>query len=228
MIPTPDTSCLSEDVFQDVYEPAEDTFALLDALEEDKDKLCKFADEKLLLTSEIGCGSGCVSSFFKSGILQDRPTIHFMTDISNAACNATAYVVNKNREVYNDKSGAFLTAQTFFLQGLRIRKSVDVLLFNPPYVPTEFEEIPKEANIASTWAGGTDGMDVTSQLLRIVDDILSADGVFYMVAVARNNPGKIQNYMLQFGFNSKEVLRRKAGRETLCVLRFSKSNALFF
>ncbi|EPX73863.1 prorein methyltransferase Mtq2 [Schizosaccharomyces octosporus yFS286] len=227
MIPTPDTSCLLEDVFQDVYEPAEDTFALLDALEEDKDKLCKFAAEKLLFTAEIGCGSGCVSSFFKSGILQNRPTIHFMTDISNAACNAATNVVNKNRELYNDKSGILLTAQTYFLQGLRIKKSIDVLLFNPPYVPTEFEEIPKEANIASAWAGGTDGMDVTNQLLNNLSDILSADGVFYMVAVARNKPEKIQTYMLRYGYDSKEVLRRKAGRETLCVLRFSKNSALF-
>ncbi|KIH46110.1 hypothetical protein ANCDUO_23840 [Ancylostoma duodenale] len=45
---------------QSVYEPAEDTFLLLDAIEKDIQKLRDISPEIVL---EIGCGSGVVSTF---------------------------------------------------------------------------------------------------------------------------------------------------------------------
>lgn len=90
-----------------------------------------------------------------------------MSDISNSACRASKITALNNRELYKDDNGLFITVQTSFLDGIRLGNGVDILIFNPPYVPTEFEEIPSEAaTIASAWAGGTDGMDVTSTLLN--------------------------------------------------------------
>ena len=54
----------------------------------------------------------------------------------------------------------------------RLRHSVDILLFNPPYVPTdsdEADEAQQGANIAGAWAGGQDGMAVTDILLDQVE-----------------------------------------------------------
>jgi len=51
----------------------------------------------------------------------------------------------------------------------RLRGSVDVLVFNPPYVPTELEETKQGqevGQISSSWAGGFDGMEVANKLLR--------------------------------------------------------------
>lgn len=52
-----------------VYEPAEDTFLLLDALEEDADHLRAL---KPTICVEVGSGSGCVSAFL-GRILKDEP-----------------------------------------------------------------------------------------------------------------------------------------------------------
>jgi release factor glutamine methyltransferase len=54
----------------------------------------------------------------------------------------------------------------------RLGHAVDILVFNPPYVPTSDEEVDAaqiDAGIAGSWAGGTDGMQVTDALLRQVD-----------------------------------------------------------
>jgi release factor glutamine methyltransferase len=50
----------------------------------------------------------------------------------------------------------------------RLYGQIDVLIFNPPYVPTEEEEAAiaqSQGEIAGAWAGGFDGMAVTNRLL---------------------------------------------------------------
>jgi release factor glutamine methyltransferase len=62
----------------------------------------------------------------------------------------------------------------------RLYRKVDVLLFNPPYVPTSSEEAlhaqAKDVNgeentdeISSAWAGGIDGMEITNKFLGDVE-----------------------------------------------------------
>lgn len=50
----------------------------------------------------------------------------------------------------------------------RLSQNIDLLLFNPPYVPTYNEEMldaQNGADIQGAWAGGKDGMHVTDTLL---------------------------------------------------------------
>lgn len=59
MQPTPDIAHVQRGVYAEaVYDPAEDTFALMDALEEDAKEIANAT-----LCVEIGSGSGCVSAF---------------------------------------------------------------------------------------------------------------------------------------------------------------------
>lgn len=54
----------------------------------------------------------------------------------------------------------------------RVKHGVDILMFNPPYVPTdnmESEDAQEGKDIRGAWAGGMHGMQVTDLLLERVN-----------------------------------------------------------
>ena len=54
----------------------------------------------------------------------------------------------------------------------RLNRNIDLLIFNPPYVPTDDAEVldaQDNAGIAGAWAGGAAGMRVTDVLLDQLD-----------------------------------------------------------
>ncbi|TFY64763.1 hypothetical protein EVG20_g5844 [Dentipellis fragilis] len=238
MIPTPDISDLTKDDFLHVYEPAEDTFLLLDGLEEDAQSL---RDLKPRICLEIGSGSGCVSSFIGTilGPSEARPSypsqrlctpnliprcpssVYLCTDINPHAARCTASTGQQNKIPLNP-----ILASLAGPLSKRLLHSVDVLLFNPPYVPTYSEEADaaqEGAGIAGSWAGGADGMRVTERLLEQIGDLLSPTGRFYLVAVKQNDIPGIQRRMSEkYGLQSQIVIQRRAGREHLFVVRFSR------
>ncbi|EHA19647.1 hypothetical protein ASPNIDRAFT_142987, partial [Aspergillus niger ATCC 1015] len=89
--------------------------------------------------------------------------------------------------------------------------SIDILLFNPPYVPTpELPRLPsKEDNeedkevsrsekferesyfLSLTYAGGKDGMEITERLLADIPRVLSERGVAYVLLCAQNRPREV-------------------------------------
>ncbi|XP_021405874.1 methyltransferase HEMK2 isoform X3 [Lonchura striata] len=71
--------------FRDVYEPAEDTFLLLDALERDAGSL---RGARVNICLEIGSGSGVVSTFLASSILGPS-ALYICTDINPMAAYCT-------------------------------------------------------------------------------------------------------------------------------------------
>ena len=94
--------------------------------------------------------------------------------------------------------------------------SVDVLIFNPPYVPTE--ELPRQPTatdmvtsearptfqddsylLALSYAGGRDGMEITNRLLDDLADVLSARGCAYVLLCAQNKPEAVKQRIRRFG-----------------------------
>ena len=195
--------------FQDwnlVYEPSEDTFLLLDAL---------FADRAALRTSrvivEIGPGSGVVSTYLAK--LTSNKVL--AVDVNAAACDLTKRTAEANEQRVDVMRGDLCGA-------LRSR-SVDALVFNPPYVPTADEEVGG-GGIEASWAGGLRGRRVLDRLLPHVARVLTAAGRFYVVCVAENDPASIVSYLRARGLTGETVLRRRARNEALSVLRFVRSS----
>ncbi|KAF9452576.1 S-adenosyl-L-methionine-dependent methyltransferase [Macrolepiota fuliginosa MF-IS2] len=215
MIPTPDLSHLTSEDYALTYEPAEDTFLFLDALESDVEDL---KNSRPLICLEIGSGSGCVSSFI--GQILGPSVLYLCTDINPHACRCSQSTGKQNKVSLECVNTSFASPLMS-----RLRHQVDVVLFNPPYVPTEYEEahIAQQAkSISGAWAGGYDGMQVTNTFLETVKDLLSDKGRFYLVALKQNNIPEIQRRMLdEHNLESEVVLQRRAGREHLFILRFT-------
>lgn len=102
-------------------------------------------------------------------------------------------------------------------------RAVDVLLFNPPYVPTDSvpEGYTPDTALELAWAGGKDGMEVTSRVLDSLDEVLSERGVAYVVVCKGNKVEEIVDRMRAQGWGCIVAGHsgRKAGWEVLSILR---------
>ncbi|CAL5355609.1 unnamed protein product [Camellia sinensis] len=96
---------------------------------------------------------------------------------------------------------------------------VDVMVVNPPYVPTPEDVVGREG-IASAWAGGENGWSVIDKILPIADKLLSDRGWLYMVTLTANNPSEICLQMREKGYASRIVVQRSTEEESLHVIKF--------
>ncbi|NXG33122.1 HEMK2 methyltransferase, partial [Dromaius novaehollandiae] len=198
--------------FREVYEPAEDTFLLLDALEQDAAQL---QEARVEICLEIGSGSGVVSTFVASII--GSSALYICTDVNPMA----AYCTLETALLNNVHLQPIITD---LVKGLspRLNGKVDLLLFNPPYVVTPSEEVESHG-IEASWAGGKNGREVMDRIFPLVADLLSTAGLFYLVTIKENNPDEILEIMKKHGLEGTRVLSRQAGREMLTILKFRKS-----
>lgn len=98
---------------------------------------------------------------------------------------------------------------------------IDVLLFNPPYVPTPDSEVHQNG-IARAWAGGERGRRVIDRLLNQLPSLLSPSGELFLVTVSQNNPQEIIDQMKIRGFTGELLSTRTADEEVLSIVHFTK------
>lgn len=101
----------------------------------------------------------------------------------------------------------------------KLVNSVDLLIFNPPYVATEQDECNLR-NLTASWAGGKNGMEVTWRFIEQANILLSPKGQFYLVLEKVNNPfNVIDEIEKKYPINCKVILDRKCGIEHLYIIR---------
>ena len=253
MLPTPSTTHVNYDR---VYEPAEDSYLVLDTLS--SDTALSFLRARFPpntpspLALEVGTGSGVVLAFLAAHSIHifgrsDVATIG--VDVNEFAARATTEtVVNAIAGVKEAKSspGSFTDCVVGNLTTAIKPASVDVLIFNPPYVPTESvpsipvntagaasgESFARDSHLLSlSTDGGVDGMEITNQLLTQLPEILTERGIAYILLCAGNKPEEVMRTIRSWppahghswkaakvGFSGK-----KAGWEKLCVIRVFRS-----
>ncbi|KAK9902136.1 hypothetical protein WJX75_005536 [Coccomyxa subellipsoidea] len=197
---------------RDVYDPSDDSFALVDALVKAAEG---WHDTPPRICVEVGSGSGYITCSVALLLQHLGVTAHCIaTDINPAALRATEQTLH----AHNVASRVDLVRSDLLL-GLRQRLhgAVDLLVFNPPYVPTPDEEVLR-TGIAQAWAGGYRGRVIIDRFLPLVGDLLSPQGQLFLVTVAENDPEEIISIMQQHGLLGRIVLRRKADEEHLSII----------
>lgn len=260
MLPTPDTSHVSYDR---IYEPAEDSYLLLDTLSsaQEVDYLRTRFDSTQNNASpvvlEVGPGSGVVLAFMtvhSEHIFGRSDLLTLGCDINSYACEAAAGTVDraitemhKASQTGTSSPAQFLDVVNGDLTSCFVPNSIDVLIFNPPYVPSELPDLDKHAlynapraqltsaesfdrdshMLALSYAGGVDGMEITDKLLDQLPTILSKDrGVAYVLLCAQNKPDQVKARIQAWpgGWIAETVASsgKKAGWERLCIIRVCK------
>ncbi|EJS42398.1 YDR140W [Saccharomyces arboricola H-6] len=221
MLPTPYVKC----DYDKVYEPAEDSFLILDCLEKEHDFLKRRFSNRLAVACEIGSGSGIVTTFLmQNKILPQESSIHLAVDINPWALEATLDTAK-----LNSCENSFLDVIQSDLNSSLRNNQIDVLIFNPPYVPAEcVPGVPGSRDETDQWLdlallGGKDGMAITNILLQQLERILSPDGIAYILFCARNKPEEVvKKFLKTHQWNVKLLEIRKAGWEVLSVYSFTR------
>ena len=260
----PSMEHLTSSDYDNVYEPADDTYLLLDGLgvEFDDGAPCTgdtapsvlldandiemtptidHPADRVAITLELGCGTGAVTTYLAK-VLYDRrrrilqkesleggngndircpsSAMHYVTDVNPHAVS----VALRTAEASNLPRGTIEPILCDLASPLldKLSGKVDVLIFNPPYVPTPDDEVGS-AGIEASWAGGKDGRIVLDRALPQIARLLSRPhGAAYVITVDDNLPEDIAEKMRLFGVNVKPLLvRRKARNEYLSVQKFT-------
>lgn len=242
MLPTPDTSHVP---YERVYEPAEDSFLLLDTLSSESEKAWlhnRFVSYTPLVV-EIGTGSGVVIGFVNANaktIFGTRGIVTSGVDMNAFACKATRETVVKAERDNPTEHGDYLCSSMGDLSTAWRQNAIDVLIFNPPYVPTSEmpsrphtfkDEAPPETPtfdddsylLSLSYAGGADGMETTDRLIAALPDTLSLRGCAYILLCAQNKPEDVKSRMRELGLEWRAETvgssGKTAGREKLQIVR---------
>ena len=249
MLATPSTSHVNYDR---VYEPAEDSYLLLDTLSSETEAAFlrnRFPPDTVSpLGLEVGTGSGVVLAFlttYANCILGRSDIVAFGVDVNKFAVKATGETVaNAVKEARKGSliPGSFGDCVIGDLTTAIKPSTVDMLIFNPPYVPTDSipnfpldttitgpkDSFARDSHLLSlSTDGGADGMEITNRLLMQLPRVLSDRGVAYILLCAGNKPDetmqKIRDWRAENGrhWRAEKVgsSGKKAGWEKLCVIR---------
>ena len=184
-----------------VYDPSEDSFLLMDALESIK-------DSNPTTIWEICCGTGSVGAYAKYLF----PNAHVVcSDKYSDPCINT-----KDTFIRNSLRGDVV--QMDLLENVK-KHSVDLILCNPPYVPSEYHL----EGIDAAWAGGLHGNSaVTIPLINIVEQILSKDGQLLLLLLKVNFNDNLQELCNARSLSFKCIIERQCGREYLYVFSIKR------
>ncbi|MHC1632039.1 MAG: HemK2/MTQ2 family protein methyltransferase [Methanotrichaceae archaeon] len=178
-----------------VYEPAEDTALLLRAVQDE----IRSADTVL----ELGCGRGLISAELVS---LARSVL--ATDINPYAVRMT-------------KRTGIETVQADLFRGIKAK--FDLIIFNPPYLPTGPQErLDGWLNFA--FDGGITGRGTVNCFLEDLKEHLNPEGRAFLLVSSLSGLDEIMKKARKENLKVQECAKEKYFFEELIVLRLSHSS----
>jgi len=179
---------------KDVYEPAEDSYLMIEAALAEIGK-----SSQAMRILEIGTGSGIVSSV----LMQNMPGHDYIaTDISPLA-------------VLCAKTNGLQVVRADLFAGLR--GSFDLIIFNSPYLPTAPEE-RVDGWLDHAWNGGEDGRTTIDRFLQQVPAFLVDGGVVLLLISSLTGIEEVCTRGVAAGFAMNEAASAHCPGERLVVL----------
>lgn len=254
---TPDYfHCIQDKRFRaNVYEPEADTFLFLDGIDKDAAAVVELvkrgasASDPVTTIVEIGCGSGTVITHLASTLTTALAAIddvlpelvrYHAVDINPIALEATRLTWEKSTRCHpkpitlaTHLGDLFEPLPSDLDAATPLPESFDVILFNPPYVPTSAEELAKAVEapqrdlITAAWCGGPRGRVVVDRFISQLPQRLKAGGSCYIIAIKENDVEDMFECIRKcfFGVGDIElsvVIQRFTG-EDLCLIRAKRS-----
>lgn len=181
-----------------VYAPAEDTFLLRDAA------IAEVGPDDRVL--EVGCGSGAVSA-----ALLGRAGSVAATDINPHAVRAA-------------RALGVETVRTDLMAG--VRGPFDLILFNPPYLPTAPEERLDDW-LEYALDGGPTGRETIERFAADVGRVLSPFGRILLLVSSLTGPEEVRKHFAGLGYIVLLAAKERVEGEDLLVLRISRDLCCF-
>ncbi|TPP55844.1 N-6 adenine-specific dna methyltransferase 1 [Fasciola gigantica] len=145
------------------------------------------------------------------------------------ACRATTEVILSN--LHRETSAVLDQMQCSLVGPLlpRLRSHVDLILFNPPYVPTTQEEHQTAGfGVTATWSGGLHGREVIDAFLPQAVELLSPTGCLYLLLLEDNIPAEVHQIIrrLSNGLLLPTLIKkRRASNELLYIFRYNNKSS---
>jgi len=188
-------------VFDDVYEPAEDTFLIAKHMK---------ASGRVL---EIGTGCGILS------VLAAYRAEHVIaTDINPYA----ARCAKLNTEINGVSEKIDILIGDLF-SPIREKPVFDMILFNAPYLPDEREEECRaKSPINYAWSGGKNGREIIDRFIEQAPKYLKPGGRILLVQSTLSDVERTLGELRQRGLQARRVDERKAFFEAITLIEAVK------
>ena len=191
----------------EIYEPAEDSFLMVDVLKEVIDSL-EINPKKPLKVLDMGTGSGYIGYAAK-----DLGCIVTYVDINPYAI-----------ELINAKSRHSITyvSDLFFRVPKRIQ---NIVVFNTPYLPDEpYDETDETAVLVHDISlhGGPTGIEIAIRFLKQINKYIDDDSIILMLVSSLGDIKSLESYLHTHCFSYEVLGSKKLFHEELFVYKIQR------
>lgn len=191
---------LAIELHPQVYNPAEDSFLLLEST--------KFDSKDSILELGTGCGLLALACAHQGAKV-------VCTDINPFAVQLTRHNIERNRHLLK---GDIEIRQGDLFSVLKNNEHFTVILFNPPYLPTKKKEkVGGWFDIATD--GGPTGLKLTKRFLRGLHKHLQPKGCAYFIFSSLSNRSSLEHYLKNERLSAEIIASHRYDGENLDVYR---------
>lgn len=188
-----------------MYEPQEDSYLLLESIHD-------FANKNRINTAlDMGTGSGILGK----ELLQYAKTV-IMTDINRDATFSLSLEISKLEKNKNANAAEIriYTGDLFEKIPEEFLEKIDLIVFNPPYLPREPDE---KDDIELT--SGESGIETTKRFLTTAKKFLSKNGTIFFVASSLADLGELERYMKKDSYEFEIDRKKHISFEDIIIYR---------